>query len=255
METLGDDLVLLAIRPNGVIAAAARLRYGLSGSELVRLAALRRVTIERGRIVVLDAAPTGDALLDEALASMDGQPKAKEWVAHDRDELVRRYLERLAAPGTIQLERRKALGFIPVDGWTILDHGRLAAVRARLDAVALGTGAVGLPEVALAGLVAAVGLPAVIYPGFGGAGARRRITRLARGRSVPGLTQPAGALADGYPDAATLAAADAAVRAATDASVQASIDAATQAAILATSDAASSVHHAAGGGGHVGGHH
>lgn len=251
METLGDDLVLLAIRPSGVIAAAARLRYGLSGSELVRLAALRRITIERARIVVLDAAPTGDALLDEALTSMDGQPKAKEWVAHDRDELVRRYLERLAVAGTIQLERRKALGFIPVDGWTILDPGRLAAARARLDVIALGTGAAGMPEVALTGLAAAVGLPPVIYPGFGGAGARRRIARVARVRSVGGLTQVGGALADGYPDTATLAAADAAVRAATDAS----IDAATQAAISATADAAHSAHHAAGGGGHVGGHH
>jgi hypothetical protein len=249
METLGDDLVLLSIRPNGVIATAARLRFGVSGSELVRLAALRRVTIEGRRIVVLDAAPTGDVLLDEALASMDGQPKAKGWVARDRDELVRRYLERLAAAGTIQLERRKALGFIQVDGWTILDPGRLAAARARLDVVALGTGAAGMPEVALAGLAAAVGLPPVIYPGFGGAGARRRIARLARGRSIGGLTQ-AGALADGYPDAATLAAADAAVRAATDAS----IDAATQAAISAATDAAHSAH-GAHGGGHVGGHH
>ena len=143
METLGDDLVLLAIRPNGVISVAAKLRYGLSGSELVRLAALRRVGIERGRIVVLDEAPTGDVFLDEALASMDDgrkPPAAKAWVARNRGELVRRYLERLAAARTIQLERRKALGFIPVDGWTVLDAGRLAAAQARLDAIAQGTG-------------------------------------------------------------------------------------------------------------------
>lgn len=66
METLGDDLVLLAIVPNGVIGAAAKLQYGLSGSELVRFAALRRAGVERGRIVVLNQAPTGDVLLDEA---------------------------------------------------------------------------------------------------------------------------------------------------------------------------------------------
>ena len=113
MDTLGDDLVLLAIRQNGVIAPAATLRYGLSGSELVRLAALRRVDIDNGRIVVLDKAPTGDALLDEALVKMhrDWQERiAMVWVAQDRGDLVRRYLERLAAARTIQLERRKALG-------------------------------------------------------------------------------------------------------------------------------------------------
>ena len=260
MQTLGDDLVLLAIRPNGVIGAAAKLQYGLSGSELVRLAALRRVDIERGRIVVLDKAPTGDALLDEALASMhrSGQPPAaKAWVMRNRDDLVRRYLERLAAAGTIGLERRKAWGFIPVNGWTVIDAGRLAAARARLDAIAHGTGGAGLPEVALAGLATAIGLPALLYPGFGGSAARRRITRVARGsRSAAEMTQAVSTVAADTPDEATRAATDAAVRAATDASVQASIDAATLAAVSAATDAAHhAAHHATDGGGHAGGHH
>jgi hypothetical protein len=262
METLSDDLILLAIRPNGVIAAAAKLRYGVSGSELVRLAAMGRVGIERGRIIVLDKSPIGDLLLDDALADMaDGTrpPSAKKWVASHRGELVRRYLERLAAAGTIRLERRKALGFITVDGWKVIDTGRLAAARARLDAVAQGTGVVGMPEIALAGLATAVGLPAVIYPGFGGSAARRQIARAARGaHSAAEVTQAVSAAASGTPDAATRAAVnaatDAAVRAATDAAVQASIDAATQAAISAATDAAHSAHHAAGGG-HAGGHH
>ena len=43
METLDEDLLLLAVRPNGKLGATAKLRFGLSGSELVRLAAARRV--------------------------------------------------------------------------------------------------------------------------------------------------------------------------------------------------------------------
>jgi hypothetical protein len=43
METLGEDLLLLAVRPDGKLGASAKLRFGLSGSELVRLAAARRV--------------------------------------------------------------------------------------------------------------------------------------------------------------------------------------------------------------------
>jgi hypothetical protein len=251
METLGDDLVLLSILPNGVIGTSAKLRFGLSGSELVRLAALRRVGIERDQIVVLDQAPTGDVLLDEALASMHDSPAAKAWVGLDRDELVRRYLERLAAAGTIQLERRKALGFIAVNGWTVLDPGRMAVARAPLDAIAHGAGVAGLPEGALAVLATAIGLPPLIYPGFRGSAARRRITRAARdSRSAAETTQAVVTAAAGTPDAVTLAATDAAVRAATDASVRASIDAATQAAMWAAADAP---HHAAGGIGHVGG--
>jgi hypothetical protein len=42
METIGEDLLLLAVRPNGKLGAAAKLRFGLSGSELVRLAAARK---------------------------------------------------------------------------------------------------------------------------------------------------------------------------------------------------------------------
>ena len=166
MESLGDDLVLLAIRPNGVIAVAATLRYGLSGSELVSLAALRRVDIEQGHMVVLDDATTGDALLDEALANINNDwqgSTAKEWVAADRGELVKRYLDRLAAGGTIQLERRKVLGLFRVNGWTVADAGRLAAARARLDAVAYGSGPVDMAQTALAGLAAAIGLPPLIY--------------------------------------------------------------------------------------------
>jgi Golgi phosphoprotein 3 (GPP34) len=253
METLGDDLVLLAILPNGVIGAAAKLQYGLSGSELVRLTALRRIGIERGEIVVLDQAPAGDVLLDEALASLHDSPTAQAWVARNRDGLVRRYLERLAGTGTIRLERRKALGFIPVNSWTVLDAGRMAAARARLDAIAHGTGGAGMPEAALAGLASAIGLPPLVYPGFRGSAARRRITRAAStSRSNAETTQTGSTSAADATDAATRAATDAAARAATEASVRASIEAATQAVISAASDAA---HHVPDGSGHAGGHH
>jgi hypothetical protein len=86
MDGLGVDLLLLSARPDGTLAISANLRFGISGSELVRLAAARRVGIEGGRIVVLDTTPTGDQLLDEALASMTGgkrEPTAKAWVAID----------------------------------------------------------------------------------------------------------------------------------------------------------------------------
>lgn len=73
MQTLGEDLVLLSIDlRSGRLSNASRLRFGLMGSELVRLAASRRVDITDGRIVVLDGGPTGDPELDAALASRPG---------------------------------------------------------------------------------------------------------------------------------------------------------------------------------------
>ena len=264
MDELGDDLLLLAARPDGTLDIPAKLRFGLSGSELVRLAAAGRVNVERSRIVVLDNAPTSDALLDEALASMTGgwrQPTAKAWVARQRPGLVERYLARLEAAGTISAERRKMLGFIPATRWTITDTERAAQARARLEAVASSTGSVDSAQAALAGLASAIGVTHYVFPGLAGAGARRRLKQAARRDPAAGtVTRAVGGAADASDaarraatDAATRAAADAAVRAATDAAVAASIDAATQAAVSAATDAA----HQAGGhaGGAGGGHH
>ena len=240
METLGDDLILLSIRSNGAIGTAEKLRFGLSGAELVRLAALGRVDIQRGRIIILDQTPTGDVLLDEALTSMAGSrrpPKAKAWVARRRGDLTRRYLERLASAGTIHASQRMALGFIPKTGWTVLDAGRLAAAQARLDAIANGSDGVDIEQAALAGLASAIEVPSLVYPGFAGRAARKRIE--AAGKSGGPATQATRtAAAAGASDAALGPATQAAVSAATQAAVQASVSAATEAAVSAATEAA-----------------
>jgi hypothetical protein len=258
METLGDDLVLLSIRSDGTIGTAAKLRFGLSGSELVRLAALQRVDIQRGRIVIRDETPTGDALLDEALMSVAASrrpPSAKSWVQRQRGHLGQRYLERLANAGTIRAVQRKILGFIPSTRWTVLDAARLAAARGRLDAIAYGSGSVDLEQAALAGLAGAIGLASLIYPGSAGRAARKRVEAAAKsGGPATHATQRAvdtGA-SQASVDAATQAAVSATIEAATQAAVQASIDAATQAAVSAATEAA---HHAATDAGHAGGGH
>jgi hypothetical protein len=280
MDELGDDLLLLAARPGGALVIPEKLRFGLSGSELVRLAAAGRVNVVHGRIVVLDAAPTGDALLDEALASMTGgprQPTAKAWVARQRPKLVGRYLARLEAAGTISAQRRKVLGFIPTTRWMIADPARAARARARLEAVASSTGNVDSAQAALAGLASAIGVTGYVFPGRAGYGARRRLRQAAERDVAAGTVTRAVDGAAGASDAARHAAVDAAAsaatRAATDAAIAASIDAATQAAVSAATDAAiaasidaatqaavsaatDAAHHAGGhDGGAGGGHH
>jgi hypothetical protein len=265
MDELGDDLLLLAAKPDGTLVVLPKLRFGLAGSELVRLAAAGRVDVARGRIVILDPAPTGDPLLDDALASMTGgrrEPTARAWVARNRPGLAGRYLARAEAAGTIRAHRRKALGFIPVTRWTVLDIARAAQARARLEAVAASTGAVGSEQAALAGLASAIDVTGFVFPGRAGAATRKRLREVAK--RDPGTADAARAAADAADDAsgaapraataaAARAAVDASVRAATDAAVNAAIDAATQAAVLAATDAA---HHAGGhDGGAGGGHH
>lgn len=265
MDELGEDLLLLAVRTDGTLPIPEKLRFGLAGSELVRLAAAGRVDIVRGRIMVRDTAPTGDPLLDEALASMTGGlrggPKASTWVARHRPGLVGRYFSRAEAAGTIRSERRTALGFIPVTRWKVVDTARAAQARARLETVAASTGPVDPEQAALGGLASAIHVTGYVFPGRAGAPARKRLREVAKSDRVSAATADAANAAAhrAATDAAASAATDAAVRAATDAAVNAAVSAATEAAVnaavSAATDAATSAAHAGGHGGAAGGHH
>lgn len=218
MDDLAADLMLLAANADGTLDVPSKLRFGLSGAELVRLAAARRVAVTGDRVTVLDAAPTGDPLLDEALTLMTGgtaPSTAKAWVARGRPRLVQRYLARLAEQGIIRGDRRRLAGLIPVTRWVIIDTARTSRARATLRAVAEGTGTGEPAQVALAGLAFATGLASYVFPGVDGVPARKRLKDAAAG-------DPA---------------ADAAVRAATDAAVMAAITAATAAATSAAMSA------------------
>ena len=180
METLGEDLLLLAIDPgNGALRHRSRLRFGLMGAELAALAAAGRIDISNGRIVVTDGTgvATGDEDLDAALAALSTArrpPRPSNWVSHARRNITERYLERLAAAGSVQ-RQKGAL----VTKWPIVDGSRPSAARAKVDAVALGAGQFDAAEAALAGLISAIGLSSQLYPGWGNRAVRRRLREIA----------------------------------------------------------------------------
>jgi hypothetical protein len=253
METLGEDLALLSVGPRGKVQQGQRLAIALAGSELVRLAALGKVAVADGRIVVRDAGRTGRAELDlalDSLAQAGKPPKAKSWVGRPRRGIVAAYLAKLAEGGALQGERA-FLG----DRWQVTDPARAAAVAARLDAIARSTGAVDTAAAAFGGLAHAAGLDAILYRGLANREPRARLKRIAEGK-VAGSGPAAAAVANtaqaaddvsqaaaraatqAAASAATAAATDAATAAATDAATQAAVDAATQAAVDAATQAA-----------------
>src|SRR5215469_855648 len=180
METLGEDLLLLAIDPgNGALRHRGRLRFGLMGAELAALAAVGRIGLSDRRIVVTDATglSTGDQDLDAALAALVAArrpPRPSTWVGHSRRKITESYLERLATAGAVQ-RQKGAL----VTRWPIVDGSRWSAARAKVDAVALGSGQFDAAEAALAGLVSAIGLSSQLYPGWGNRAVRRRLREIA----------------------------------------------------------------------------
>jgi hypothetical protein len=262
METLGEDLALLSVGPNGRVQHAQRLAIALAGSELVRLAAHGKADVADGRIVVRDAARTGSAELDLALESLvqaRRPPKARAWVGRPRRGIVEAYLDRLAESGALRSERA-FLG----SRWRIADPGRAAAAAARLDAIARSSGAVDTASAAFGGLAHAAGVDLILYRGLASREPRARLRRIAQGKAAGATAQAADAASRAAGHAATEAAvsASAAAAAASDAAAQAAIDAATQAAIHASTQAAvhAAVHAAtqaadAGGHGGAAGHH
>lgn len=257
LDALGEDLLLLAIRPNGTTGSAAKIDYGLMGSELVRLAAAGRVDIVGDRIIVRSADPTGDPELDSALGSVAAArkpPRPRTWVGHPRKQIRSAYLSRLVFAGALSAGRGGVFG---QRRYRVADEGRVAAARARLDAIARSPGPVDVTSAAFGGLAHAVGLDHLIYPGLGARALRRRLAEIAAGKwtapagAGPGVTATAAAVSQAATDAATAAATNAGMQAATDAAVQAAVHAATaaatEAAVHAAHDAGA---HASGGAGH-----
>lgn len=185
MVNVGEDIVLLAVTRKGTIAAYERLCFALAGSELVQLAQSQRIEFDiYGGIDVLDASPTGDALVDVALARLiarEPRPTAAQWVAYQHPVLVNQYLGRLTEAGTIRFEDRTILGLLRIQRWIVLDPARVADAKDRLDAIVATTAAETLTweQAALAGLVHAVELGKLLYPKREGQAARRRLEAIA----------------------------------------------------------------------------
>jgi Golgi phosphoprotein 3 (GPP34) len=250
LSQLGEDLLLLSVRrAEGTISTGTRISYGLMGSELIRLAALRRVDVDQRQITVLSAQATGDPGLDAALASLDGRrsPRPKAWVAHPRRGIREAYLERLAAAGALHGEPG---GFLGRMRWTVTAPERVERLRAQLDAIAESTGPVSLAQAAFGGLAHAVGLDRYLYPRFADRRLRWRLAEVGKGQAGPvtAAVDAADAAARASSAAAAQAATRAATQAATDAAIQAAVQASTAAAISAAASAASDA------GGHAGGH-
>lgn len=180
MDWVADDLVLLSLRPNGKFLLPHKLPFAVAGADMVAvMALLGRAYITDDRIIVTDARPTGDQLLDVVLASMmsDKRPlKARKWVSLTGGGLIDNHLAQLAAAGVVQEQRRGR--------WHIIAPARYDQARARLDAVAFGTASVDLPLAALAGLTEAIGLARLYYR----KNERRRLR--AAGESHPAVAEP-----------------------------------------------------------------
>jgi hypothetical protein len=92
---------------------------------------------KKGRLKVLDATPTGDALLDERLAILGGKSgsRPKNLIGKLSKKLRDQVLARLAERGILRADKDRVLGLFPVTRWPAQDARHEGELRLAIDNV------------------------------------------------------------------------------------------------------------------------
>ncbi len=183
---LPDELLLLALDDErGTRAHATELEPGLAGAVLLDLALRGRLDVVDKTVRAIDATPTGDAVLDHALAAVADAPKLRAptwWVAHLQKGVREQVADRLVASGALRRDEHKVLWIFPVTRLPADDPGPESAVRARLDAAVLHGVTPDHRTAALAALVHATDLCTTVFPGADRRAVKERLAELAEGQ-------------------------------------------------------------------------
>lgn len=121
------------------------LEYAMAGALLMELALLGRIDADTQTLSVISTDPTGDALLDDALAAVraEATPQSSAyWLrrfAHPSMNVKERALAGLLKKGILRQEKRKLLWVFSVRRYPMVDQREAKEVRTRLRELILGS--------------------------------------------------------------------------------------------------------------------
>lgn len=185
-----EEILLLLLddetgRPVGLPGPAGDL--ALAGAILMELALANRLDTDLDRLLLVDAAPTGDAVLDAVLAQLaaaPGERTSRRWIqdiAKGAAPLRAAVLDRLVAAGVLRREEDRFLWVFPERRYPKVPGRRdTAEVRARLRGLLLEDDIPEPRDALLIGLCRAVGLVPLLLSAEEAAAAEDRIARIAR---------------------------------------------------------------------------
>lgn len=188
--TIGEQLLLLSLderRGTVVHSASQSLDFGLAGAAIIELTLRGRLASEGKQVVVIDPTPTGDELLDEALAAVVASRRtrdARHWVTSLQrgvDHHRRRLEERLVRRGVLGAEEHRVLGVFPSRRYPVQAPGLLGEVRDRVRRAVLGGAPLDPAAVTLVSLASACGVLDRLFSRDERREARRRAKDIARG--------------------------------------------------------------------------
>jgi len=193
MLTIPEKLLLLALddeKGRVVAAGGTALPFGLAGAVLVELERRGRIEVDKRQVLVVDARPTGDPILDNALLNLSGSRKVRkpgDWLfQHNKlaPSLRERLLERLVQAGILRRETHEFLWVFHFQRYPTEEDRPERVVRETLRAI-LFDGRTPAPEdAALLCLVHACNLAREVFPDYPAREARSALKAFAEGDAV-----------------------------------------------------------------------
>lgn len=156
MQNLADDVMQLLLDDNDGLPDVSQgyADLGVAGAVLLELVDAGRIASPdgaempagsaagTGKVTVLDASPTGSAVLDRALAKLTDRsvrsitfPRAAVLIGKD---VRRAVLDQLVQRGLVRRDERKLLGIVRLTTWPAADTAHEAALRQQIDAAVRG---------------------------------------------------------------------------------------------------------------------
>lgn len=185
--TLADELALLAYDDDGSRKLGQpSLGYGLAGALLVELALAERIDVVDKKVTVLNPAPVGHPLLDQALARIaDDKPrKAGHWIDKLSRKLSEQVLDGLVVGGVLRREEDRVLLVFPRTRFPTPDGVQPQAetdARTRMTRAITDDGPVDPRTAALCALVKAVDYDRKVFAHLPRADVRKRLKAISEG--------------------------------------------------------------------------
>jgi hypothetical protein len=186
--SLAEEFLLLAYADDGTpLTDGMHLDNGLGGALLLELAMDSRIDVVDKRVVVLDPAPTGEPVLDQALERISSAEKSRKpgyWVSKFAKDTRPRVLDRLVGAGVLTMEKDRVLGVFPRTRYPAAQGTEPAVetdARQRMRAAVLGDGTVEPRTAALCALVAATDLDRKVFADLDRKRVKARLKEIGQG--------------------------------------------------------------------------
>jgi hypothetical protein len=185
---LPEEFVLLAYRDDGTpLTDGMHLDNGLGGALLLELALAEKVDVVDKKVVVLNDAPTGDPLIDQALRRVVEDAKTRRpghWIGKFAKDARAQVLDQLVDDGVVRREKDKVLWVFPRTRFPAA-HGvepvAETEARHRMVAAVSGSGAVEPRTAALCALVAATDLDKKVFADLDRRQVKDRLSEIGEG--------------------------------------------------------------------------